>query len=85
MREIKHCLGQGVTAILCYHVMIFQISRFGSKSYIHLIYFPYIENVNLAAFEVRKHVKFTVSTDVEKYIFYKENVGFISIKAVTYF
>ena len=59
--------------------------RRGSNSYFHFINFSYIGNVNLEAFEVRKHVKFTVSTDVENYTFYKENLVFIWIMAVTYF
>ena len=61
------------------------ISRSSSNSYFHFINFSYIGNVNLEAFEVRKDVKFTVSTDVENYTFYKENLVFIWIKAVTYF
>ena len=61
------------------------ISRRGSNSYFHFINFSYIGNVNLEAFEVRKHVKFTVSTDVEIYTFYKENLVFVWIQTVTYF
>ena len=61
-----------------------KISRRGSNSYFQIINFSYNGNVNLEAFEVRKHVKFTVSTDVENYKFYKENLVFIWNKAATY-